>query len=60
MSCETVGKFVTIVVRGDREALAEQIEALHPLAMEEFPLDLEEIFIYEMEAKGYDYKYIFT
>ena len=60
MSCDTVGKFATIVVRGAGEALIEQIEALQPLAVEEFPLDLEEIFIYEMEAKGYDYKYIFS
>ena len=60
MSCETVGKFATIVVRGSGEELAQRLETLRPLALEEFPLDLEEIFIYEMEAKGYDYKYIFS
>ncbi len=60
MSCELVGKFATIVVRGERETLQAKIEALRPVAVEEFPLDLEEIFIYEMEEKGYDYKYIFS
>ena len=41
--------------------IAEQkINMLKPLAMEKFPLTLEEIFIYEMEAKGYDYQNIFA
>ena len=58
LSCDTVGKFATLVVRGEREILNRKIESLEPLAVEEFPLSLEEIFLYEMEAKGYDYKNI--
>lgn len=60
LSCETVGKFATIVVRGEQKSLFQKIESLGPIAVEKYPLGLEEIFIYEMEAKGYDYRYIFT
>ena len=58
LSCEIIGKFATLVIRGERDVLNRKIESLEPLAVEEFPLSLEEIFIYEMEAKGYDYKNI--
>lgn len=43
-----------------RQVLERKIGDLKPLAVEEFPLSLEEIFIYEMGAKGYDYKDIFA
>ena len=32
----------------------EQINALHPVFAEVLPLTLEEVFISEMEAAGYD------
>lgn len=60
LSCDITGKFVTLVIRGDRRVLDRKIGDLKPLAVEEFPLSLEEIFIYEMGAKGYDYKNIFA
>lgn len=60
LSCNIIGKFVTLVIRGEREGLERKIANLKPLAVEEFPLTLEEIFIYEMEAKGYDYKNLFA
>lgn len=60
LSCKIVGKFVTIVAKGEAEILEQKINMLQPLAMEKFPLTLEEIFIYEMEAKGYDYQNIFA
>ena len=60
LSCETIGKFATLVIRGERAVLDRKIRELKPLAVEEFPLSLEEIFIYEMEAKGYEYKDIFA
>ena len=60
LSCKIVGKFVTIVAKGEAEILEQKINMLKPLAMEKFPLTLEEIFIYEMEAKGYDYQNIFA
>lgn len=60
LSCDITGKFVTLVIRGERQVLERKIGDLKPLAVEEFPLSLEEIFIYEMGAKGYDYKDIFA
>ena len=36
----------------------EQINALHPVFAEVLPLTLEEVFISEMEAVGYDYNHI--
>ena len=60
LSCKIVGKFVTIVAKGEAEILEQKINMLKPLAMEKFPLTLEEILIYEVEAKGYDYQNIFA
>ncbi len=47
------GKLCVMTVRGEREAISAQIEALDPLFMEFLPLSLEEVFILEMEASGY-------
>ena len=39
--------------RGDREQLEQKLSALQPLFMEFLPLSLEEVFILEMEDRGY-------
>ncbi len=49
------GSMVTAVVRGTYTEVAEKIEALSPDFYEIIPLTLEEIFISEMEERGYDY-----
>ena len=46
---------VTTVVRGTEDAVREKIEGLAPDFYEIIPLTLEEIFISEMEERGYDY-----
>ena len=46
---------VTAVVRGTREEIAAKVESLAPEFYEIIPLTLEEIFISEMEERGYDY-----
>lgn len=43
------GKFVGIVLRGDSDAMREKLSLLSPLVMEEFALDFEEAFIYDVE-----------
>lgn len=48
------GSVTTIIARGDREKIHAAAQALSPKFLDEMPLNLEEIFIYEMEAKGYD------
>ena len=47
------GKLCLLTLRGERKQLAEKLNELHPLFMEFLPLSLEEIFILEMEDRGY-------
>ncbi|MBE6680203.1 MAG: ABC transporter ATP-binding protein [Ruminococcaceae bacterium] len=55
VSIKQRSSMVTAVVRGTREEVAAKIEALNPEFYEIIPLTLEEIFISEMEERGYDY-----
>lgn len=45
-----------IIVKGDEETIKEKINAKNPVVFDMIPLTLEEIFIYEMEGMGYDFK----
>lgn len=47
------GKLCVLTLRGEREALERELSAMQPLFMEFLPLSLEEIFILEMEDRGY-------
>ena len=47
------GSVANMIVRGDREEVQQKIFAMCPLLCEILPLTLEEVFIYELEAKGY-------
>ena len=51
---EQRGRMISMIVRGKREAINEQIDTMQPLYTEILPLTLEEIFITEMEVLGYD------
>lgn len=44
------------IVRGDREQIKARFEAKNPVILDLVPLTLEEIFIIEMEARGYGYE----
>lgn len=55
LKLEVSGSMVSIVARGTVEEVSEKLEQFHPLSCEAVPMMLEEIFIYEMEAVGYDY-----
>ena len=59
MASEVRGKFFTLILRGDMEQIRQTLEQWHPVAMEIIPLTLEEVFLYEMEVKGYDAQIIF-
>ena len=52
------GSMVTLLVRGDAEAAMRTVQGFGPVFAEVLPLTLEEIFIGEMEAVGYDYNNI--
>ncbi len=58
LSREVRGSVVTLVcAAGEEEALAA-VNRLSPILAEAVGLSLEEVFIYEMEAVGYDYSKI--
>ncbi|MBQ9429310.1 MAG: ABC transporter ATP-binding protein [Clostridia bacterium] len=54
VSLKQRGSMVTAVVRGTRAEVENKIQALAPNFFEIIPLTLEEIFISEMEERGYD------
>jgi ABC-2 type transport system ATP-binding protein len=45
-----------LIVKGEEEFIRSEIEKKAPKILDIVPLSLEEIFIYEMEGLGYDYK----
>ena len=51
---EVRGSLVNMVVRGDEEAVLQALQPWEPVFAESLPLTLEEVFISEMEAAGYD------
>lgn len=44
-----------IIARGEVEEIKEKLASKSPIVTDVIPLSLEEIFIYEMEALGYDF-----
>ena len=50
---EQVGNVYTIVTRGNKDEVLAKVEQLNPVLITTLPLNLEEIFVYEMEARGY-------
>ncbi len=55
VSLKRRSSMVTMVIRGEREEIESFFAKLAPTFFEIIPLTLEEIFISEMEERGYDY-----
>lgn len=55
LQLQVQGSLLHLVVRGNSEQALEALQQFHPLFSESLPLTLEEVFINEMEAIGYDY-----
>ncbi len=47
-----------IIAKGEIEDVKKKLEPKNPIVLDIIPLSLEEIFIYEMEAQGYDFNAI--
>lgn len=60
VSIKQEGFLTTLMIRGDRDSITSWIEQLHPEKYTFLPLNLEEIFINETEAIGYDIKLLFS
>lgn len=50
------GSVSNFIVRGDRDVTISVLRAMNPTLLDVLPLSLEEVFTYEMEALGYDFK----
>ena len=53
-----LGSVCTFIARGDKSEVVAKIRALEPVLLDVLPLNLEEVFIYEMESLGYAFKEI--
>ncbi len=50
------GRVHTLIIRGQQEALRDQIASYQPILLDVLPLTLEEIFIYELGGAEYEVK----
>lgn len=53
LSFKKQSRVINMVVKGNMKQITEYLNRLHPLMLEVLPVNLEEIFIYEMERRGY-------
>lgn len=53
VSLEQTGRFVRIVLEGREDEMQRRLEGLKPAVLEQMPMDFEEMFIHEVEGKGY-------
>lgn len=51
---EKQGSLIQLVARGEREEIMQKLQATDPLFIEPLTPTLEELFIFELEVKGYD------
>ena len=56
MNYEQMGSVATFIAKGNREDVVLKIREMNPLLLDVLPLNLEEVFVYEMEALGYAFK----
>gem|GEM_PF-1601469 len=49
------GSVASLIVRGDRAETEAKITEMHPVLFEILPLSLEEVFVYEMGQRGYEF-----
>ncbi len=58
MQYEQRGSLLSMVVRGNSQEVLQYLQQFDPVFAEALPLTLEEVFVHEMEAVGYDYNNI--
>ena len=55
LSFKKSGSVATIIIRDESKKSKSILEKMNPIILDFIPLTLEEIFIYEMEALGYEF-----
>ena len=58
ISFKKQGSVATIIIRDETGKSKKKLESMHPLILDFLNLTLEEVFIYEMEALGYEFNEI--
>jgi ABC-2 type transport system ATP-binding protein len=48
-----LGRVIKIVAKGNAKEIEETIAKLNPLFIDKVAIDFEELFIYEVESRGY-------
>jgi len=56
LSFKKVGSVATIIIDGLDDENKKKLDKLNPVILDYLPLTLEEIFIYQMEALGYEFE----
>ncbi len=56
LSYKSQGSVSSFIVKGDRDEVYEKLSDMNPLFLDVLPLNLEEVFVYEMETLGYSFK----
>lgn len=59
VSFKKEGKVATIIINDKSKSSKKKLEKMDPLILEYLNLTLEEVFIYEMEANGYEFNKYF-
>lgn len=50
------GSVYTYIIKGEQEKIFNELNKFNPIFLDDIPLSLEEIFITEMEDRGYEYE----
>jgi len=58
ISFKKVGSVATLIINDKDKNSKKKLEKLNPIILDYLPLTLEEVFIYEMEALGYEFNEI--
>ena len=56
LSYKKVGSVATLIIDEEGKDSRKYLESLHPVILDYLPLTLEEVFIYQMEALGYEFE----
>lgn len=55
LSFKKVGSVATLIIQDEKQQSKQMLEDMKPVILDFLPLTLEEVFIYEMEALGYEF-----
>ena len=54
------GSVANLIISGDKDSICKKLADLGPVILEVLPLSLEEVFVYEMQSRGYSFENMFA